>query len=252
MISLGRGQARRRIGIAAAVIVTAAVATGCLDIPSINRPDIPQGIPPGAGKVVPYINIDAPGRTASTLRGWAQSITDSTGIPTLALEAYGNAAEIQRQQHPECGITWTTIAGIAGTESKHGQHRGTSIAPNGDTSPQIRGPQLDGTNGNMRIVDDENPGTADNPNFVRAMGPFQFLPETWTRFGVDANGDGRADPDNMDDAALSAARYLCVSAGGDMTTAAGWEKAVLTYNNSMSYVLEVRDRANAYSIGVDY
>ncbi|WP_050949980.1 lytic transglycosylase domain-containing protein [Gordonia effusa] len=231
--------------------LTAAVATGCLDIPSVNRPDIPQGIPPGAGKAVPYININAPGRTASKLRAWAETLSELR-IPMIALEAYGNAAEIQRQQHPECGIGWTTIAGIAGTESKHGQHRGSSIAANGDTSPKIRGPELDGTNGNMRIVDHEDPGTDENPNYVRAMGPFQFLPETWARYGVDANGDGKADPDNLDDAALSAARYLCVSAGGDMTEAQGWEKAVLTYNNSRSYLLEVRDRANAYSIGVNY
>lgn len=252
MVQHGRGSTRRRGGLLAAITLIAVLATGCLDIPSINRPDIPQGIPPGAGKAVPYIDINAPGRTASTLKTWAQSLTDATGIPVIALEAYGNAAEIQRQQHPECGIAWTTIAGIAGTESKHGRHRGTSIAPNGDTSPKIRGPQLDGTNGNMRIVDTADPGTPDKPNFVRAMGPFQFLPETWSRYGVDANGDGKVDPDNLDDAALSAARYLCVSAGGDMTIARGWEKAILSYNNSRSYLLDVRDRANAYSIGVAY
>lgn len=83
------------------------------------------------------------------------------------------------------------------------------------------------------------------------MGPFQFIPTTWERFGVDANGDGRADMDNIDDAALSAARYLCVS-GGDMTTPEGWERAVKVYNNSMQYVLDVRDHANAYSVNVAY
>ncbi|MFW0791201.1 lytic murein transglycosylase [Gordonia sp. CPCC 205333] len=251
MVQCGKSSSRRRVGLSAAFALTAVLATGCLDIPSVNRPDIPQGIPPGPGKAVPYIDINAPGRTASKLGAWADSLSES-GIPRIALESYGNAAEIQRQQHPECGIAWTTIAGIAGTESKHGKHRGSSIAANGDTSPKIRGPELDGTNGNMRIVDADDPGTADQPNYVRAMGPFQFLPETWTRYGVDANGDGKADPDNLDDAALSAARYLCVSAGGDMTEARGWEKAVLTYNNSRSYLLEVRDRANAYSIGVNY
>lgn len=252
MVQYAQGSIRRRIGLLATLALTVVMATGCLDIPSLNRPDIPQGIPPGPGKAVPYIDINAPGRTASKLSDWADAATASTGIPRIAMEAYGNAAEIQRQQHPECGIAWTTIAGIAGTESKHGRHRGTTIAANGDTSPKIRGPQLDGTNGNMRIVDTADPGTADKPNYVRAMGPFQFLPETWARYGVDANGDGKADPDNLDDAALSAARYLCVSSGGDMTVAKGWEKAVLTYNNSRSYMLEVRDRANAYSIGVNY
>ncbi|NED63203.1 murein transglycosylase, partial [Streptomyces sp. SID10244] len=43
---------------------TALVASACLDLPSLNRPDIPDGIPPGPGAPTPYIDINAPGRTA--------------------------------------------------------------------------------------------------------------------------------------------------------------------------------------------
>ncbi len=243
----------RLVTMACALIVIAVVGAGCVDLPSRHRPDIPNGVPPGPGVPVPYFNIHGPGRTADKLSAWARPISNATGIGVTALEAYGNAAEIQRQQHPECGIAWTTLAGIAGTESKHGRHHGARVAPNGDTFPRIRGPELDGRNGNMRMVDQESPTHPDgSPNYVRAEGPFQFLPETWQRFGVDANGDGRADPDNIDDAALSAARYLCVSAGGDMTTPQGWLKALMVYNMSRSYADEVRDRANAYSVNVRY
>ena len=104
----------------------------------------------------------------------------------------------------------------------------------------------------MEIPDTDGGKLDGDATHDRAMGPFQFIPETWRRYGVDANGDGKADPDNIDDAALSAARYLCVSAGGDMTTPQGWEKAVKVYNNSMAYVIDVRDHANAYSINVRY
>ncbi|MDL9938476.1 lytic murein transglycosylase [Gordonia sp. ABSL1-1] len=241
-------------GVAMGVVAAATVVSlaGCIDIPSLDRPDIPDGLPPGAGIPQPYIDINAPGRTAEKMRGWATPIAKSTGIGLVALEAYGNAAEIQRQQHPECGITWTTLAGIAGVESKHGTYRGTRVAANGDTSPSIRGVALDGTRGNMKIHDTDGGRLDGDATHDRAMGPFQFIPETWTRFGVDANGDGKVDPDNIDDAALSAARYLCVSSGGDMTTPAGWEKAVKVYNNSMAYVLDVRDHANAYSVNVRY
>ena len=243
---------RRALASISALTCVAILTSACLDLPSLNRPDIPDGIPPGLSAPVPFVDINAPGRTAEQLRDWARPISDATGIPFIALEAYGNAAEIQRQQHPECGIGWTTLAGIGGVESKHGQHHGSEIAPNGDVRPRIRGVPLDGTRGNMEIPDTDG-GTLDgDATHDRAMGPFQFIPETWRRYGVDANGDGRADPDNIDDAALSAARYLCVSAGGDMTTPQGWEKAVKVYNNSMAYVIDVRDHANAYSINVRY
>lgn len=226
--------------------------TSCLDIGSLNRPDIPDGIPPAPGAQQPYIDIDQPGRTADAMAGWARPIAEGTGIPLISLEAYGNAAEIQRQQHPECGLAWTTLAGIAGVESKHGTYRGAHIAANGDVSPPIRGVPLDGTRGNMEIPDTDHGRLDGDATHDRAMGPFQFIPQTWERYGVDANGDGKADPDNIDDAALSAARYLCVSSGGDMTTAAGWEKAVKVYNNSMAYVIDVRNHANAYSVNVRY
>lgn len=229
----------------------ALATTACISLPW-DKPDIPEGIPPGPGVQQPYIDIQQPGRTADEMHDWAVPISEATGIPVTSLEAYGNAAEIQRQQHPECGVAWTTLAGIAGVESKHGQHRGASVDADGNVSPEIRGMALDGTNGNWEIKDTDKGKLDGDTTYDRAMGPFQFIPETWQRYGVDANGDGVADPDNIDDAALSAARYLCVSSGGDMTTPEGWEKAILTYNNSMSYVIRVRNHANAYSINVRY
>jgi len=56
--------------------------------------------------------------------------------------------------------------------------------------------------------------------------------------GVDANGDGAADPFNVNDAALAAARYLC-AAGGDLRSSAGQVAAVLAYNYSDEYVAQV-------------
>jgi membrane-bound lytic murein transglycosylase B len=41
----------------------------------------------------------------------------------------------------------------------------------------------------------------------RAVGPMQFIPDTWQRWGADGNGDGAAGPNNLDDAALAAGRY---------------------------------------------
>ncbi|MEV6102510.1 lytic murein transglycosylase [Nocardia sp. NPDC051981] len=227
------------LGTAAALVLL----TGC---GTSNLTPVPDDMPPGAGAPLPPIDLDAPGRTAIQLQDWAEEQHGPTGIPVLALEAYGYAAAVMARSKPECGIGWTTLAGIASVESQHGTHGGSHIADDGTVSPPIRGLPLDGSPGRARILDVSS--TEANPVYVRAMGPFQFIPETWQRWGVDANGDGKIDPDNIDDAALTAARYLCAM-GGDLTGAPGWQQALLTYNQSTSYMNTVRYRAAAYSVG---
>jgi murein DD-endopeptidase MepM/ murein hydrolase activator NlpD len=69
----------------------------------------------------------------------------------------------------------------------------------------------------------------------------QFMPDTWLRWGTDANGDGVADPWNPDDAIVSAARYLA-AAGGSTDIYRG----VYAYNHADWYVKEVLDLANLY------
>lgn len=54
-----------------------------------------------------------------------------------------------------------------------------------------------------------------NPNAVSpagAEGIAQFMPATWKDYGVDADGDGKADPFDPDDAIMSAALLNCVNA----------------------------------------
>jgi hypothetical protein len=71
-----------------------------------------------------------------------------------------------------------------------------------------------------------------------ALGWMQFIPSTWKQYGVDANGDGIADPFNPVDAIFSAARYL---------HAAGASKhlgqAIFGYNHASWYVQSVLLRA---------
>lgn len=209
---------------------------------------IPEGIPPGPGAPLPVIDIDAPGRTAVQLRAWASEQADVLDIPTTALEAYGYAQAVMQRSRPDCGVAWTTLAGIASVESKHGGHGGASIADDGRVDPPIIGIALDGSPGVARIEDTDEGRMDGDPVHDRAVGPFQFIPETWKRWGVDANGDEVVDPHSIDDAALTAALYLCAS-GGVLTTAEGWSRALFTYNRSESYMREVRDRAAAYSVG---
>lgn len=232
-------------GVSAAAVVTLVLA-GCGAERAL--PPIPEGIPPGPGTPLPVIDLDAPGRTAVQLRDWAEEQSDELGIPSVALEAYGYAAAIMVRSRPDCGIAWTTIAGIASVESKHGTHRGSAVDADGTVRPPINGIPLDGSPGVALVKDTEGGKLDGDPDYDRALGPLQFIPETWKRWGVDANGDGVADPQNIDDAALTAARYLCAS-GGDLTSERGWQQALLTYNQSNAYLLTVRDRAAAYSVG---
>ncbi|MDJ0394037.1 lytic transglycosylase domain-containing protein [Rhodococcus sp. G-MC3] len=209
---------------------------------------IPEGIPPGAGTPVPEIDVNAVGRTADLLLAWADPQADALNISASALAAYAHAAAVMSDTSRGCGIAWTTLAGIGYIESRHGTYQGSSVAPDGTVSPLIRGIPLDGGPGVAEIPDTDGGVMDGDPVHDRAMGPMQFIPETWKKWGVDANGDGVANPDNLDDAALTAARYLCAR-GGDLLTAEGWERALMAYNQSGAYLRDVRDAAAAYSVG---
>ena len=71
-----------------------------------------------------------------------------------------------------------------------------------------------------------------------AVGWMQFLPSTWKEWGVDANGDGIADPYNPADAIFTAARYL--HAAGASKSIQG---AIFAYNHAGWYVQSVMLRA---------
>jgi len=209
---------------------------------------IPEGVPPPAGEPVPAVDTHAKGRPADQLHAWAAERAPALDMPVTALEAYAYAARVAEVENPDCHLAWTTLAGIGRVESHNGTYRGATIAPNGDVRPPIRGVRLDGSAGNLHIVDSDNGELDGDPRMDRAMGPMQFIPETWRLYGVDANNDGVISPDNFDDAALSAAGYLCWR-GKDMATPRGWMDALRAYNRSDQYARTVRDWATAYAAG---
>jgi membrane-bound lytic murein transglycosylase B len=178
---------------------------------------------------------------------WLAHVASTTDVPARALRAYTEAAVKTRAADPGCHLDWATLAGIGRTESDHGSHGDSHLGADGEVSPPVIGPTLDGSPG-LRAVADTDGGRLDgDPVWDHAVGPMQFLPKTWAKWGVRAAGDGAApDPENMDDAALTAARYLCAQ-DGDLATPNGWWTAVLTYNNSVSYGQEVFSNADAYA-----
>jgi membrane-bound lytic murein transglycosylase B len=157
------------------------------------------------------------------------------GMSTVAYDAYRKAQATLAAEQPGCGLRWELLAAIGKTESNHGVGRldvfGNSFVPiigipiGGDTD----GGALDGDAGRDH-----------------AVGPMQFIPSTWRKWGTDANGDGKADPGNIVDAATAAGRYLC-RAAGDLTlgTEAGVIRAILSYNPNQTYLRVVGARFEA-------
>lgn len=108
---------------------------------------------------------------ASGLQAIAPGAASPTATATADIPvAYLRDYQTAAQLCP--GLDWTVLAGVGKVESDHG-----------------RAPRLVSPTG--------------------AQGAMQFEPATWAHYGVDADGDGHADPFNPTDAISSAATYLC-------------------------------------------
>ncbi|MEU8318187.1 lytic transglycosylase domain-containing protein [Nonomuraea sp. NPDC048881] len=105
------------------------------------------------------------------------------------------------------GLSWTVLAAIGQVESSHGRNNG--------------------------------------PSSAGALGPMQFMPATWKHYGVDGDGDGKADIWSPYDAVPGAANYLCANGAGK--GGAKLRKSIWFYNHSWDYVDKVMGIAEAYA-----
>lgn len=239
------------LGIAPAAVVMLLAA--CL--PSAIRPTEPEGapLPPVSSR---WADAPPPARAVTGAdpsrapavdlvdADWASRVAAATGIPRRAVIAYAAADVTVAHEQPSCEIGWNTLAGIGWVESRHGSYGGSRLDETGLVTPRILGPRLDG-NGVAAIADTDGGALDGDDQWDRAVGPLQFIPETWRRWGADGDADGTRDPNHIDDAALAAARYLCRS--GPMASEAAWRDAVFTYNPLTRYIDDVATRANEYA-----
>jgi cell wall-associated NlpC family hydrolase len=102
-----------------------------------------------------------------------QALTPVALSPTAAALAQIPASYLVLYQaaSTRCPMPWTILAAVGQVESDQG--RDTAASPAG------------------------------------AVGPMQFEPATWARWGVDGDGDGRKNPRDPADAIPAAADYLC-------------------------------------------
>lgn len=156
--------------------------------------------------------------------GWDGNIIPGSGVPPQYMPYYRAAEE-------KYGVHWYVLAAIHFVETSFSQHK-TMISPAG------------------------------------AIGHFQFLPATWAGwtydigggivspdiditdpaiieagggYGVDANGDGKADPWDLEDAVHSAANYLAANGYSEDPRGAIWH-----YNHADWYVEKVLANAETY------
>lgn len=170
------------------------------------------------------------------------------GIPVLVLKAYHRAADLVDAEQPACKLPWWLLAGIGHTESGHAESG--RVTADGTTRGRILGPRLNGGIAEDAVITDTDQGKLDgDTRYDRAVGPMQFIPSTWAKWGADGNGDGKRDPSNIFDATLAAGRYLCAG-DRDLSTAAGLKAAVFSYNHSEPYYLTVLAWGTAYRDGV--
>ena len=212
-----------------------------VEIPAASVPTV--DVHPGA-VVPPQPQAGAVGE--DPLRTWATRVATRVDVPARALMAYGNAELALRSTQPGCHLSWATLAGIGRVESNHGRFAGATLEADGRPSKPIIGVPLDGSAG-VKAIGDTDGGRYDGDAKVdRAVGPMQFIPSTWRKWTSDANLDGVGDPQQIDDAALAAGRYLCAG-GRDLATPKDWWAAVFSYNNSVPYGQKVFGLADNYA-----
>jgi len=189
-----------------------------------------RGLSPGNGSRVGRLAVSSAAALAIAftlalllLGGAAVALVDGGSTPAWAPSQQFQVSALARAEIPPLylrlyiaaarryGLDWAILAGIGKVECDHGR----------DPSPSCT---REGTE-----------------NSAGAGGPMQFLASTFAIYGVNADGEGRADRWSPADAIYSAANYLRASgAPGD------YRAAIYAYNHAWWYVEEVEAWAARY------
>jgi hypothetical protein len=168
-----------------------------------------MGLHHGTGVIV-----SAPGRTSSSMISAARSVLGAKAhIVALRQDeaAYTGKPRTYRELYHAAartcsGLSWTVLAAIGQLESDHGVNVG--------------------------------------PSSAGALGPMQFMPETWKAWARDGDGDRKADIMNPYDSVYAAAAYLCWNGAG--RGGGSLAQAIFRYNHADWYVKEVLALAALY------
>ncbi len=248
----------RIVGAVVAVVAAIALLAGAIvwffaprggggGAPAASEEPLPSWAPPAEPPVV-AAERTGPGIGGIVDPAWLAATSAATGIPEQALAAYAGAAIFKAETMPACGLSWATLAGVGATESDHGRHGGSRLDADGTATPGIFGVALDGEG--VALIPDSDGGEIDgDPDLDRAVGPMQLIPEAWRNWHVDGGDDGVEDPQNIYDAVLAAANYLC-RASSAFDTEEGWRAGIRSYNVPEHYLGTVARYAVRYAEAV--
>lgn len=153
-----------------------------------------------------------------------------TPVGDVVLTAYQVAASVAPQS---CNLEVSLLAAIGQVES--GNLAGRRLDSDHRPVPPVLGPVLNGSGGFAAIADTDGGEWDGDRVWDRAVGPLQFIPSSWQLAGVDLDGDGERNPQDVEDAAGAAMVYLCAG-GADLSTDEGLRSAIFAFNHSHSYV----------------
>jgi membrane-bound lytic murein transglycosylase B len=163
----------------------------------------------------------------------------ASAIPRRVLASYVNATKLANRADPICHLKWQVLAGVGFIESDHARSGGSDKPGwNGIANPPIYGPLLDGQDGFPPFPDTDHGAIDGNTQWDRAVGPMQFMPSTWAVYAADGNHDGVKNPQDIDDATLAAANYLCASSS-DLNRPKHLIQAIHSDNHSYPYARAV-------------
>ncbi|WP_040919156.1 C40 family peptidase [Saccharomonospora glauca] len=162
---------------------------------------------------------------------WVDDVADWLDIPRRAMYAYATATVILTDEQPECHLSWVTLAGIGRTATDHGRIEGGEVTEDGDMSEPIGTIEVRDFDGNVI----SEPGAA---------GPLQLSPAVWEEFKESPTGE-EPDIQNIDDAALTAARAMC-DGGRDLSGGDSWLDGVSVLLDEPLFLHRVLATANVY------
>jgi hypothetical protein len=186
--------------------------------------------------------IASRGDVAYALVGGALTVED---IPTPALAAYQRATTVINSADDRCHLDWELVAALGKVVTDHGRAHGSELDSEGVARPAVIGQRLSGRHGTPRVADTDAGLLDKDSKLDRAVGPMLLLPAVWSVVSVDADSDGRRNPQDVEDAALGAAVLLCAGPG-DFRNASHVRSEIRRYHSGAGYIRSVMGVRAAY------